>query len=492
MKHTEHHSRRSFAVVALSLVLTAAGCSREKKTEQPLTSTTEAAKPAVEKTVRIAVGTQDTTINCAAGGTLVRELKLLEKYLPKTGKYASTKFEVEWKNFTSGPPLTSEMLAGKLDMGVLGDFPSVLNGVAFQKAGKRSVYVSTLSGNVRGAGNGLVVPKDSPATKLADLKGKQISVPFGSAAHGMLLRAVNSLGWDPEKDVSLVSQSPEVGGTALKANKIDGHADFVPFAELFPFRGTSRKIYDGSSVNAPTSHGFIVSEEFTKEYPELVVAYLQATLEADKLLTAQPEKYSELIEKVSGVEAEVVYMFHGPLGIQTRDFTPKPEFRQGLKTAVETLKLLKKHDSELDIDKWIDERFIREAAKLSGRDFDERLKHYDPLPVTGNDARTNEALGDTKQIAQIWVKGEEKVRNYATPRSAFTALSELKAQNKAVRAVFVHDRNTGIKLLADQAYYVQKPDGSVAAFLLKEDATAWSKKEAGQLASYDSVQKGKT
>jgi len=25
---------------------------------------------------------QDTTINCAAGGPLVRELKLLEKYLP--------------------------------------------------------------------------------------------------------------------------------------------------------------------------------------------------------------------------------------------------------------------------------------------------------------------------------------------------------------------------------------------------------------------------
>ncbi|MEY2929903.1 MAG: hypothetical protein RL033_652, partial [Pseudomonadota bacterium] len=35
--------------------------------------------------IRVAVGTQDTTINCATGGPLVRELHLLEKYLPHTG-----------------------------------------------------------------------------------------------------------------------------------------------------------------------------------------------------------------------------------------------------------------------------------------------------------------------------------------------------------------------------------------------------------------------
>ena len=39
------------------------------------------------ETIRIAIGTQDTTINCATGGLLIRELKLLEKYLPRDGKY---------------------------------------------------------------------------------------------------------------------------------------------------------------------------------------------------------------------------------------------------------------------------------------------------------------------------------------------------------------------------------------------------------------------
>ena len=33
-----------------------------------------------------------------------------------------------------------------------------------------------------------VVHKDSPYYDLADLKGKTVSVPFGSAAHGMMLQ----------------------------------------------------------------------------------------------------------------------------------------------------------------------------------------------------------------------------------------------------------------------------------------------------------------
>ena len=79
------------------------------------------------ETVRVAIGTQDTTINCATGGLLIRELNLLPKYLPKDGKYRHVKYDIQWKNFTSGAPLTSEMVAGRLDLGAMADFPAVNN-----------------------------------------------------------------------------------------------------------------------------------------------------------------------------------------------------------------------------------------------------------------------------------------------------------------------------------------------------------------------------
>ena len=116
---------------------------------------------AYAETLRIAIGTQDTTINCAAGGVLIRELKLLEKYLPHDGKYKHVQYDIQWKNFTSGAPLTNEMVAGKLDIGSMADFPGSFNGAAFQKAGKQSLFISVLSGSTLGSGNGIVVPKAS-------------------------------------------------------------------------------------------------------------------------------------------------------------------------------------------------------------------------------------------------------------------------------------------------------------------------------------------
>jgi NitT/TauT family transport system substrate-binding protein len=193
----------------------------------------------------------------------------------------------------------------------MADFPAILGATAFQAAigGVRTYYIATLSGGVTGAGNALVVPKDSPIQSVAQLKGKNISVPFGSTAHAFLLRALQNAGIDPEKDVNLISQAPDVGGSALQANQIDAHANFVPFGELFPFRGFARKILDGQSTGVTTTHGIQVRSDFAEKYPELVVAYLKATLEADRLIRENPEKLSDDIAKWTGIDAEVVYAF---------------------------------------------------------------------------------------------------------------------------------------------------------------------------------------
>jgi len=433
------------------------------------------------ETIRVAIGTQDTTINTATGGILVRELGLLDKYLPKDGKYKDVTYDIEWKNFTSGAPITNDQIAGKLDFGIMAEFPASFNGVAHEKAGRRSILIAPLSGSVKGSGNGIVVPSISQAQSFADLKGKTISVPFASTAHGVLLRAVKNQGWDPEKDVTIITQAPEVAGTALRSNQIEAHADFVPFAELFPWRGFARKIYDGAQTNAPTFHGVLVDAAYAEKYPEVVTAYLQAVIEADKLYREDPEKYSELIEKTAGVEAEVDYLFHGPLGLQTRDLTWKPEWRQAVATAIDTLKILKKADQGLDVDKFVDDKYIKAAFKASGLDYDAALKNYDQLPLTAKDAATGAEIKDPKRVAQIWVKGEDKVRHYASVENALKALKALEAESKVARAFYAQDRNNGIKLLGAQAWFVRADNGEVSAFLLKDQAQAWANDHGGKV-----------
>jgi NitT/TauT family transport system substrate-binding protein len=436
------------------------------------------------ETLRVAIGTQDTTINCATGGLMIRELHLLEKYLPHDGRYKDVQYDIVWHNFTSGAPLTNEMVADKLDFGAMADFPGSLNGAAFLKAGKKSLFLSVLSGSTIGSGNGIVVPTASPAQSIADLKGKQVSVPFASTAHGMLLRAVKAQGWDPERDVTILTQAPEVAGSALQAGKIDAHADFVPFADLFPYKGFARKIFDGAQANAPTFHGTLVNGDYAQKYPEIVVAYLRAALEADRLMAAEPEKYSELIAKVTGVDAEVAYLFHGPLGLQTRDLTWKPEYRQALSTAIDTLRLLKRHDAALTADTFIDDRYIRAAFKAEGLDYDARLKDYAKLPLKANDALTGQPIADDRLVAQVWVVGEAKVRSYASAGSAFADVKRIESAGRKVRVVYVQDRELGLKLLANQAWFAADAQGALSAFLLKDDAARWAQAHHAKVLDY--------
>lgn len=442
------------------------------------------------ETIRVAVGTQDTTINCATGGLLIRELKLLEKFLPRDGRYKDATYDIQWRNFTSGAPLTNEMVAGKLDLGAMADFPGSLNGAAFVKAGRRSLFLSVLSGSINGSGNGVVVPIASPVQAFAELKGKTISVPFASTAHGLLLRAVKAQGWDPERDVSIITQAPEVAGSALKADKIDAHADFVPFAELFPWRGIARKIYDGSQSNAPTFHGSLVDAAYAERYPEIVTAYLRAAIEADRLIAAEPERYAELIARVTGIEAEVAYLFHGPLGLQTRDITWKPEYRQALKTSIETLTLLKKADGDLDVDRFVDDRFVRAAAAQAGIDYGARLQDYAQTPLQAVDAGTGQPITDVSRVAEIWVKGEDRVRHYASPEAALAALAALEQGGGGARVVYAQDRNSGIKLFAAQAWYVRDPERRLSAFLLKGDAEAFAKAKGGEVLDFAAARAG--
>ncbi len=226
--------------------------------------------------------------------------------------------------------LNSKYLANQLDIVQMADFPSVLGATALKAAGDHveSFYIATLSGGLNGAGNAIVVPSDSPVSSLKELKGRKISGALRlDRRTPLLIRAVQDLGWDANRDLEIVTQTPEVAGSALKgASKSmpPPRLDFVPFGELFPFRGFAKKIYDGSSTGVTTTHGVQVRSDYAAKYPEVVVAYLKATLDADKQYREQPEALSEQLAAWTGVDAEVYYAFHGPQGIRRATIRSSP------------------------------------------------------------------------------------------------------------------------------------------------------------------------
>jgi NitT/TauT family transport system substrate-binding protein len=442
---------------------------------------------AAQTTVTIGIGTQDTTTNTATTGTIIRQLKLLEKYMPKDGKYANIKFEMEWQNFTSGPPVTNGMMANKLQFGMMGDYPLVVNGFTFDsnpESKSRLIAVSAYS--LDGSGNGLVVHKDSPYFQLSDLKGKLVSVPFGSAAHGMVLKAMQDRGW-PADYWQLVSQSPEVGSTNLQEKKIDAHADFVPFAELLPFRGFARKIFDGVETNLPTWHGVVVRTDFAEKYPEVVVAYLKAVIDANAWLRADPKLASEKIQEWTGINKEVVYIFLGPGGNMTTDPTIKPALIDAAAVDVKVLQNLGRM-KEFDPKKWVDDSYLRKAYAEMKLDYDAELKSTKNYEVSGEDKFCKKPIAEPRKAGEVWIDGEG-IEPFSSAACTLGAYAEIKAKGKKINMAYVFDTARGIKLFADQAYYTVGADKALSPFLLKKDAEEHAAKISGKVLSFDEALK---
>lgn len=444
---------------------------------------------ALAETVTVGIGTQNTTTNTVTGGIVIDKLGLLEKYLPKTGKYKDIQFKLDWQNFTSGPPVTNGMVANKLQIGMMGDYPLLVNGATFQKSPEtRSELIAIIAYNANGAGNGLVVHKDSPYYQLSDLKGKSVSVPFGSAAHGMLLKAMEDRGWK-EDFWELSSQSPEVGTTNLQERKLDGHADFVPFAELLPYRGFARKIFDGVETKLPTFHGVVVRKDFADKYPEFVVAYLKALMDANDWVRKDPKLAAQKIEEWTKIEKEVAYMFLGPSGVHTLDPTIKPKWIQAIKYDTGVLQRMGRV-KEFNADAWVNETYLKQAFKEKGLDYDKQKASYASYEIVGTDPVCKKPIKSAREGGEVWVEGGA-LTAYSSTACTLAGIKQALSKGQKIGVAFVFDKTFGIKLFADKAFYAlitknpQKPE--IVPFLLKKDAEAWASAKGGRLATYAEV-----
>ena len=429
------------------------------------------ASPAFAETIDIAIGHQSMCTDTYTAGIIVKELGLLEKHLPHDGKYAGVTYNVTWNDYSSGGPITNEMLANKLAFGVMGDYPLIVNGAKFQATDSlRSLYVAGTGYNLKGSGNGVVVPVSSQIYSLKDLKGHSVSVPVGSAAWGMLVKALGDDGMSLSS-VDLKNQAPSVGAANIQTMKIDAHADFCPWSEITEYRGTGRKIYDGSQTGVPYLHGLVVRKDFADKYPEVVVAFIEAIYDAGKWVEADPMKATKQMEEWTGVEKEVLYLYFSKGGLLTLDPTLKPQWTDTLKFDQQ---VLEKADLSppLDFNSWINDSYIRTAYKAIGVDYDKDLaKIVDPL------------MANKDMPNEVW-HARDGIKTYASVKDFLKAVGDFEATGAKLNATYTYDRTTGLKMFGKSGFYVAAPDGSYSAFLRKPEADAYAATIKGKVMSF--------
>jgi sulfonate transport system substrate-binding protein len=430
------------------------------------------AASAQAEVINIGIGHQSMCTDTYSAGIVIKELKLLEKRLPHTGKYKNAEYAIKWSDYSSGGPITNQMLANKLNIGVMGDYPLIVNGAKFQATNSlRSLYVAGTGYNLKGSGNAIVVPVSSDIYSIDQLKGKSISTPVGSAAWGMLLKAMQDAKI-PTSDYSMKNQAPAVGAANIAASKIDAHSDFCPWSEIMEFRGTGRKIYDGSETGVPYLHGVVVREDFAKQYPEVVTAFIEAVYDASKWINADPVRAVEMMEKWTGVEKEVLYLYFSKGGHLTLDPTIKPAWIDALKFDHGVLQK-EKAIPALDFNAWITEKYVKAAYKDMGVDYDKQKAEIIDPKVT-----------HAGLPMEIW-HSREGIKTYSTMDDFLKAVAKYNAEGSKLNATYVYDVQTGLKLFGKTAFYVKAADGKFSTFLRKGEAQAYAAKVGGKVVSFN-------
>ncbi|MFG1401641.1 ABC transporter substrate-binding protein [Xanthobacter sediminis] len=430
--------------------------------------------PALAETIEIGIGHQSTVTNTVPGGIILEKLGLLEKHLPHDGKYKDADYKIVFQDYTSGPPITNQMLAGKLAFGVMGDYPLIVNGAKFQAAGNAETRFIAVTGyNLKGTGNGIVVPVKSDVYELSQLKGKTISTPVGSASWGMTLKALRDA--KIFEDVKIQNQAPPVGVAAIAQDKIDAHADFCPWSEVMEFRGTGRKIFDGSEADVPTFHGTVVLKDFAEKYPELVQAYIEAAMEAQDWIAKDPVQAAIKVSEWTGIEKEVLYLYFSQGGISTFEASIKPQWVDALKY---DHALLAKETglTPLDFDRWVDPTYVKAAYKARGRDYDAAVK----------EVVSSQPGAPGLKPAEIWIDGAGVTR-LDSVKALTEAARKAKADGKSVLATYVYDHASGLKLFGKVAFFVEGKDGGLTAFMKKGDAEAFAKGSGGKVVGWEAI-----
>jgi ABC-type nitrate/sulfonate/bicarbonate transport system substrate-binding protein len=179
----------------------------------------------------------------------------------------------EFQKFTYGAPLAEAALAGNVDVIFVGQVPALS---LMSKTDKWEIVGRLLDGRAA-----IIVPKDSSINTVADLKGKNFSIPFGTLNYLEAIDTLKKNGLNPDKDLSIKNiDAVEVAsavkkGTSKSWGGIDATSLWDPNVALLEEMGLAKTI-DEFRLDGV----IVMSKDFYNKNPEATVGFLKSMVQA--------------------------------------------------------------------------------------------------------------------------------------------------------------------------------------------------------------------
>jgi taurine transport system substrate-binding protein len=212
------------------------------------------------------------------GDLIVKHEKWLEDAL-------GGKVKIDWKLFDSGGSVNEAVVAGAVDIGLVGSSP------ASRGLSTKIAYQVPWIFDVIGKGESLVAKGDKGISTIADLKGKTVATPFASTSHYSLLAALQDAGVK-ESDVKVIDSEPDAIFAAWQKGDIDAAYVWNPnLAKLIKDGGKVLITSEDLAKKGKTTYDLaVVTTKFATDYPDVVTVWAKQQDKAVQLIKSDPTK----------------------------------------------------------------------------------------------------------------------------------------------------------------------------------------------------------
>lgn len=175
--------------------------------------------------------------------SLLRSRGTLEQRLAPLG------VQLTWTEFPAGPVQLEALNAGAIDFGDVGEAPPIFA----QAAGAALAYVAATV--PRPHAEAVLVPGDSPITRITDLKGRKIALNKGSNVHYFIVKLFEKHGL-AHSDLNLVFLPAADARAAFETGAVDAWVIWDPLLAAAQKALAARVLVDASEVVSNRAYYF--------------------------------------------------------------------------------------------------------------------------------------------------------------------------------------------------------------------------------------------
>ena len=234
-------------------------------------------------------------------GVVIKHKELWKKYLPAGSM-------VRFEQHLTGPPMVNAMLADKMQIGTMGDMPSLVATTRRDIGDLRLVSVPMYSAGQQC--NKIVVRRNTPdfetyADAIRWASGKPFAVHRGTCTHRFIESIIAKGAFKPSELV--FTPIGEIASN-FESGKLDAAAMWEPHARRVVELGYAKYAATGTPWNEPDANFSLMRQDFIEKNPAAAIGWIKAEIEAVRFMIEHPNEMAQMIvEEVKGYDHKTAW-----------------------------------------------------------------------------------------------------------------------------------------------------------------------------------------